>query len=278
MSTNKKISWVLAQTRQEGRGNWEAFPKEDLEKVYIAAKEWKKILAKVDKPWLCWCMDDDLCSIQQQLVKSVGWTPIVGTDGRFSKPTLHKRSIFIDFNKHFNYPIMTMQFPLEFAFLFVNKLAFWHSDLFPPVSIMKKIAFKFNRIKDGEYMGIKIPLRYTKRWFEVLGCTTKDASKSQFKYGCGIWRCIKSHPNISKKIIDADPYYDHGVGVSFWEDYFNGNVKEIGIDINPYHYSITSKEGYIRTWKKNGYIDKSKYDELKINFNFDEIFKNLELK
>jgi len=273
---SKKITWYIAQKYQMGRGNWKAFPKDDLSKLYKATKEWKEALAGVDKPWLCWCMDDEWCYVQQKLIEAIGWTPVIGTDGRVTKPTLLKNSILIDFNKYFNYPIVTMQFPLEFVFLFTNKLAFWHSDVLPPLRIMKKISSKFNNIKRGEYMGIRIRPPYSERWFEVLGCTTKAASQSQFDYGCGIWRYITHHPNFNKKVI-TNPFYDHGTGIFFWETKFKGKAKELGIDINPYHYSITSKEGYIRKWINSRYMAKSKYDELKINFKLSEIVKEIGL-
>lgn len=69
---------------EAGTGHWKAFRALDMdvEFVFSAAKDWKRQLKGVDKGWLCWNVDPDWCLIQQRLVESVGWTPVVGFDPR----------------------------------------------------------------------------------------------------------------------------------------------------------------------------------------------------
>src|SRR3974390_2331265 len=104
-----------------GMGNWNAF-KLPLEKVERAAERWKAIAGGVERPWLCWNVDDDWCLVQQRLVTAAGWTPLVGNDPRLPQPRLLTNSVFIDFNADFGFPTMWMHFPLEFAFMFVDRL------------------------------------------------------------------------------------------------------------------------------------------------------------
>ena len=121
------------------------------------------------------------------------------TDGRVPKPRLVDDAVFVDFNSELKLPSMWMHFPLEFVFLFCDKLAYWHSDVLPPVPFLQEIADQFDRVEDGELLGVKIgriPLGtaysrwkrgvppFFKRWFEVIGCTTRSASLSQYENGC----------------------------------------------------------------------------------------------
>jgi hypothetical protein len=285
------MSWALA-TKEGGigTGNWRVFPKDSLPLVFDSATEWKAALQGIGKPWLCWCLDDDWCLVQQKLVSAAGWTPVVGTDGNVARPRLTRNAIFVDFNRRLQLPLMWMHFPLEFAFLFSRRLAFWHSDVLPPTNIMRAIAAEFETITDGELIGIRRekvgiaqrakrllkgkPLFY-RRWFEVIGCTTARASESQFENGCGWWRYPQLHPNARQWIQKAFPR-EHGVGVWFWEKYCNGQARQLTVDINAHHYS-TNNHRYIRRWSSDGRLSDSKQIELHRSFNLDGIVKDLAL-
>ena len=283
------MSWALS-TKEGivGTGNWRVFPKESLPLVFRAAAEWKSSLEGIDKPWLCWCVDEEWCLVQQKLVAAAGWTPIVGTDGSQPAPRLTKNAVFVDFNRHLRLPLMWMHFPLEFAFCFSKTLAFWHSDVLPPVSLMRQIAAEFETIADGQLIGIrreKVGLLqrvkrlskgkppFYRRWFEVIGCTTAGASADQFRSGCGWWRYPQLHPNARDWIQNAFPR-EHGVGIWFWEKHCNGQGRELGVDINPYHYS-TNNRRYIRRWTRDGRIGDSKQVELQRSFRLEGIVKDL---
>jgi hypothetical protein len=200
-----------------------------------------------------------------------------------------KNSIFIDFNKKLKLPTMFFHIPLEFQFLFCNKLAFWHSDFLAPVKIMEKVAACFDSIKDGQYMGVRGRLGMVrtltylirgeplpKRWFEVIGCTTCGASKSQYECGCGIWR-IKGHPNTTERALKMKLYWDNGVGVWLWEKYFGGEAIELPINYAKYHYS-SSLRGYRRVKNKYGQnVIFNKHQELNRAFDLKKIIKGLGL-
>jgi hypothetical protein len=285
------MSWALS-TKEGiiGTGNWRVFPKESLPLVFDAAEEWKKALAGIEKPWLCWCVDEDWCLVQQKLVTAAGWTPVVGTDGAYPSPRLTKQAVFIDFNRRFRFPMMWIHFPLEFAFSFARTLAFWHSDVLPPVSLMQRIGAEFDTITDGQLIGVRRekvgllqrakrlvkgkPLFY-RRWFEVIGCTTAGASLSQFENGCGWWRYPQLHPNAQDWVQSAFPR-EHGVGVWYWEKYCRGQGRQLSVDITPHHYS-TNNRRYIRKWTREGRIGDSKQVELQRSFSLEGIVRNLGL-
>lgn len=285
------VTWALGSAEGKiGTGNWRAFPHDALPRVHEAAAEWKAALAGIDKPWLCWSVDDEWCLTQQQLVREAGWTPVVGTDGNVRRPRLLPESVFVDFNSHLRLPLMWMHFPLEFVFLFAERLAFWHSDVLPPVRVMRMLAERFERVPDGSMMAVRRervswgervrrlvkrkPLFY-KRWWEVVGCTTAGASESQFRHGCGWWRYPRLHPN-AQPFAERAYQREHGVGIWLWMTHCNGQVADVECDIDEYHYSTNRKE-YVRRWKDSGTIAGSKQSELHETFDIDAIRPTLGL-
>src|SRR5437870_12049476 len=117
-----------ARSTSIGHGNWEAYNL-PLDRIYSAAQEWAGALEGVVRPWLCWNVSPRWCLLQQKLVQQAGWTPVVGFDPRSGPPPLSSDAILIDFNRTFDFPVMFYMFPLEFAYLFAPRLAFWHADL-----------------------------------------------------------------------------------------------------------------------------------------------------
>jgi hypothetical protein len=285
MSFFKKEGWI-------GTGSWAAFPKDRVDEIFAAATDWQETLKPIEKPWLCWSVDPEWCLIQQKLVAAVGWTPVVGMDYRSQKPEIISDAIELDFNKKLNLPGMWMHFPLEFVFLFAEKLAFWHSDVLVPVGLLKQVARQFDRIPNGKMVGVlqdhrisvlglKALLKGRKnilRCFEVLGCSTRGASKSQFDNGCGWWRCIELHPNAQEKIIQRNPHWEHGVGIYYWMKYYGGEVDDLCINVYPHHYARGNH--YHR--KSYGIFNKSPYDtqkgqELQECFSLSSIVRELDL-
>ena len=118
---------------KSGTGNWNAFNK-SMEEVFKAAEKWKSEAGEGEKFWLCWDINEKWCYLQQKLVLEMGWTPIVGWDPhQRPKPEyLAPGALSINFNEILQLPVLFMHVPLEFAFLWVEKLAFWHSDLILP--------------------------------------------------------------------------------------------------------------------------------------------------
>src|SRR5688572_18738436 len=95
--------------RREGRigtGDWDAFPASRMPEIEKAAEAWSSKVQGVERPWLCWSIDPPWCYVQQQLVRAVGWTPIVGTDGSAPPPPLVEGAIFVDFNDRLCLPGM----------------------------------------------------------------------------------------------------------------------------------------------------------------------------
>ncbi len=219
-----------------GVGNWSAFHL-DLGVIYSAAERWRSMLQGVARPWLCWNVDPEWCLVQQRLVSAFGWTPVIGGDPRAPKPVLLSNAILIDFNANFQLPTIYMHFPLEFAFLFVDRLAFWHSDLLVRAEKLRTIAEMFAGLGDGSMAAVE-PRRTLlqtlktkgRRYWELIGCTTKGASRSQFEHGCGWWMNFAAHPNCPdawERQRRQRYYWDHGVGIHYWAKNYGGNVLTI---------------------------------------------------
>ena len=294
MTTSKNneqgIGWRAATGEGSiGTGNWRWFPREDLPRVSEAAERWKAALAGVEKPWLCWCVDDDWNWWQQQLVVRVGWTPVVGTDGRVPRPRLVKDAVFIDFNEHLQYPVMWMHFPLDFVHLFCERLAFWHSDLLPPLDKMQRAARQFDAMPQGSIVAVDMTRvglgqrirRYlkgrqfnAKRYFELLGCTTAEASRANFECGCGWWKFFNYHVNFHAEAIGNPPHFDNGTGIWYWKKYFQGDVRKLAVNVHPYHYS-TNRRDYQRARDERGKPISSKYAELNTSYDIQQIVAGL---
>jgi len=221
---------------QLGKGNWGGFDV-PLEKVFEAAEEWRETLAGVTRPWLCWNVSDRWCQLQQRLIQEVGWTPVIGFDPRCGPPTVLPGSILIDFNSHFGFGVMWPHFPLEFAFLFADRLAFWHADLLCSLEAIRHLRDVFESLPDGALAAVPdfggrrnlFKFRHHRYW-ELVGCTTKSASKSQFEHGSGWWRYIKYHPQCTDQDElrrRARYYYDSGVGIMYWKRHYGGQVIDI---------------------------------------------------
>jgi hypothetical protein len=241
-------------TSQRGKGNWEHFDI-PLEEVREAAAEWRQALERVSRPWLCWNVSDRWCKLQQRLIQEVGWTPVIGFDPRCGPPTPLPGSIVIDFNSHFGFEVMWPHFPLEFAFLFTERLAFWHADLLCRLDTMRYLRDVFESLQDGQIAAVLdrggrrnfFRFRHHRYW-ELVGCTTKGASESQFQHGCGWWRNMKDHPQC----MDPDErqrrsryYYDSGVGIMYWKQRYAGQVVNIPLKmVAEGHCTSINKKDY----------------------------------
>ena len=242
-----------------------------------AAQEWERAFKGVEYPWLCWNIDDRWCVLQQKLVALTGWTPVVGCDTNIDNPTILPDSVYVDFNKILKLPVMSMQFPLEFVFMFTKRLAYWHSDFITSIPEMHKFSAIFESLKDGEMavtwtlrgpFGFKF--RKLNRIFELIGCTTSKASREQFEFGCGWWMFIEHHPNFRTSDHQKKPYYDYGTGATIWHKKYGGKV----IDLNP-----DEKRGHASNYllphqpKKENH--RSKAQDMNEYYNLDTIATNL---
>lgn len=237
---------------RSGRGNWNNFVL-PLEHLMEVASGWATHIAGVERPWLCWNVNADWCLVQQDLVAHVGWTPIVGGDPRAGRPPLRKGAIWIDFNAGLDLPLLLMHVPLEFLFLWADRLAFWHSDLIVRPGKLAAIARDFERIPDGEMAAVPRRgdwLRFfhfrRHRFWELLGCTTRGASRSQFEHGCGWWMNFQEHPSVkdeAERRKRARYYFDHGTGIMYWARHCGGRVRPIPLGlIDEGHFSRNKLE------------------------------------
>jgi hypothetical protein len=273
---------AVVDASQVGKGNWEAF-NVPLERVYEAAAEWRQTLAGVSRPWLCWNVSDRWCKLQQRLIQEVGWTPVIGFDPRSGPTTVLPGSILIDFNFHFGFEVMFFHFPTEFAFLFAERLAFWHSDLLCSLDVMRKLQSTFESLPDGamaavpDYGGRRnLFNRRRHRYWELVGCTTKSASQSQFEHGSGWWRIIKDHPQCKdekERRRRAPYYYDHGVGIMYWKRRYGGQVIDIPEKlVAAGHCTSINRKNYRQVNPGGGrYI----VAELDLNFDIEEVAARL---
>lgn len=277
------MGWELV--KKEGRigtGNWDAFPHEHLEMVYKATAEWKDRLKQCEKAWLCWNLNTSWCLVQQKMILDAGWTPVVGWDPNCPPKSLDilDGTILVDFNHYFSFPVMWPHFPLEFAFLWIpSKLAFWHADLLVHPKKFEYLVYMFDSLKPGEmaavfsFGGYRNFFNYrSHRYWELIGCTTSDASRHQFDHGCGWWRHFYKHPNtpIDEKEERSKYYYDSGVGIAYWKKKYNRSV----IDIKESYI----KEGHCtEIGHKNYRKARHKGEELVLNYDLRSVLKKLSL-
>ncbi len=226
-------------TLRAAKGNWDAFPVEQIEVLCAAAKEWRKALDGIEKPWLCWNVEPNWCRIQQRLVLHAGWTPVVGSDPRAERAEMEPGAVQVDFNESFGFPIMHFLFPVEVMHWYAPKLAFWHSDLLISFDEMSRLAREFEELPQGSTAAVDARRQgrwyrrvWTKkrRYWELVGCTTAEASRSQYESGMGWWRNFWSHPNIKKKNSRKARRryeYEHGSGILAWEELMGGDVRKI---------------------------------------------------
>ena len=281
METSKQ-GWQLARTEASGgTGNWRAF-KLPMEAVQRASEQWRAAVGNADRLWLCWNVNSRWCLLQQKLVTEAGWVPVVGWDpncGEGPPPAVLPNAIAIDFNALLGLPALFMHVPLEFAFLWCRKLAFWHSDLLLDREQMRDAATRFEALQDGEiaavysYGGLKNLLRRkSHRYFELLGCTTRGASQDQFEKGCGWWRGFDRHVNAptdpAERARREGYYREHGIGIRYWEEHCGGKVQALSERAYARnHFSVNT----VKQYRKG----RNKSEEMEINFDLDRITRDL---
>jgi len=231
--------------RAKGVGNWACWDGHELDQLSAAAARWAAQLPPGDRYWLCWNNCDDWCRLQQRLVLEVGWTPIVGVDrSQVPQPTILPGAIGIDFQAGLPVPNTWMHFPLELVFDWADRLAFWHSDVLLPLAAMRDYAQQFERLRGPVTAAVFSRRRLLRprtwdnadRWFEVIGCTTREASFSQFRHGAGWWRNFQNHPNCGPVTELANYHWDHGGGIRYWERAHSGKVDRLRFK-SCYHFS-----------------------------------------
>jgi hypothetical protein len=245
-------SVIERQRMRSGRGNWNSFVL-PLDQVMEVASGWATHLAGIERPWLCWNVNAEWCLVQQDLVSHVGWTPIVGGDPRAGRPPLRKDAIWIDFNAGLDLPLLLMHVPLEFMFLWADRLAFWHSDLIVRPAKLEALARSFEEIPDGQMAAVPRRGDWLKffnfrrhRFWELIGCTTRGASRSQFEHGCGWWMNFQEHPSVrgeAERRRRARYYFDHGTGIMYWARHCGGRVRSIPLSlVDEGHFSRNKLE------------------------------------
>lgn len=285
---------TVTPAHKAGHGNWAGFKAAGLNLktiMDIAEHDWGARLRGVDKPWLCWNVDDEWSLVQQKLVRSAGWTPVVGFDPRVGRPKdILPEAILIDFNEHLGLPLLYPHFPLEFAFLFCDRLAFWHSDLVIRREKMDRLAEMFANLKDGEtaatwvFPGWRSIFKLNeRRYWELVGCTTRGASRDQFEKGAGWWRGIWEHPSsvdpadIERK--KRKSHWEHGAGIYYWERNFGGKVVVIkGAEYEEGHCSKINNKKYVTQMPLSLHGIRSKQWELRHNFSLHVVCEKLGLQ
>lgn len=269
--------WEVGKTTgRNGTGHWRFWDRSE-EDVRAAASQWAAAVRGVERPWLCWNMNDRWCLLQQKLIVEVGWTPVVGWDPNCgTRPAaMLPEAVAIDFNQTLGLQVLYQHVPLEFVFLWADRLAFWHADVIMPRDKMRQAAARFERLRDGEMAAVKtygglrnlIRPKYHRYW-EVLGCTTRGASSDQYEKGCGWWRGFQEHPNApsdpAERARRARYYDDHGCGIQYWKRFCGGKVDSFGERwIAKEHFSATTLQNYRR--------GASKSEEMDLNFDLPTI-------
>ncbi|BAL93782.1 hypothetical protein [Rubrivivax gelatinosus] len=279
-----KTAWEVGKTSgRNGTGHWRYWDR-PVDDLLRAAEDWALALEGVKRPWLCWNLNDRWCLLQQRLVAEFGWTPVVGWDPNCGQRpgTLIPGAVAVDFNARLGLQVLYPHVPMEFAFAWADRLAFWHADVLMPRAKMARAAEWFQAIPDGEMMAVKTYGGWRNRlrpkfhrYWEVLGCTTRAASLDQFNKGCGWWRGYQQHPNAPSDAAErrrrARFYDDHGCGIQYWQRFCGGRVAKIPESwIAREHFSVITVPNYVRA--------ASKSEEIDINFDLSAIARQLQIE
>jgi hypothetical protein len=276
------MNWeIIKKEGKNGTGDWADFDI-PIEMVFEAAGQWKKSVGNEKKLWLCWNISDRWSLLQQRMVIQAGWTPVVGFDPNCPPERLSilPEAIFIDFGKMLNLKVVWPHFPLEFAFLWAPKLAFWHADILMPMRSMHAYSKQFEGLENGQMAAVhsrgglrRYFSKKSHRYWELLGCTTELASKHQFEKGCGWWRNFHAHPNspVAEKVERSQYYYDSGVGISYWSQKYKQPILKLNErELTAGHCSAIGFKNYKKSVHKGL--------ELDLNYNLDSVAKQMGLQ
>jgi hypothetical protein len=272
---------------QAGYGNWEAFDR-PVEEMFSAAEEWRAVAGGIERPWLIWHVSDRWTTLQQRLVQSVGWTPVVGKDPRATMPPLEPGAVFVDYNRRFQYPVVWAHFAIEFSWLYTPaKFAFWHSDLLCRLETMKRLADRFESLRQGQTAAVfdmggrrNFFRRKFHRYWELAACTTVEAGRSQYETGTGWWMHFSKHPNCKDEEERAKRlqyYWDHGTGIYYWKRRYGGDVVDIPLKwLQEGHCSSINKQDYVLKYGKKK--NKELSSDLDANFDIAEVATRLGIR
>jgi hypothetical protein len=163
-------------------------------------------------------------------------------------------------------------------------LAFWHADLLCRLSTLERIARLFDSLKDGEVAAVhdmggrRNLFRPTKhRYWELIGCTTRGASRDQFEKGAGWWRNFANHPNCpsaEERERRKHYFWDSGGGIVYWKRRYKGVVKDIKLrDVEEGHCTSINRPNYVRLAQDT--YSRNLPAELDMNYSLDEVAERL---
>jgi hypothetical protein len=150
---------------------------------------------------------------------------------------------------------------------------------------MQQLATTFESLQDGQMAavldrgGLRNLLKTkTHRYWELAGCTTAGASRSQFEKGTGWWRYFDQHINCTDPAERArrQKYsWDSGVGIKYWRDQYGGSIVDIPIGL--------VKEGHCSEIGAKNYVSGANHltpkrnlsAELDSNYSIDEVAARL---
>ncbi len=212
-----------------GTGDWEAWGPE-LGPLQQAIDDWREQLAGIERPWLCWCVLDRFCRIQQKLVLEFGWTPVVGNDPRAQEPTLLPGACRFEVNRLLQLPTIWLHFTMEFVYALAPRMACWHSDLLVSRKNMEHLVRVFDTLDDGETASYRPRGWWLRRSQPCPGlacATTRGASQDQWDHGTGWWKWFSKHPNFRGPVAVHDRDWDTGRGIWYWRKHFDGRVRRV---------------------------------------------------
>lgn len=275
-----------------GSGNWRRFFEAGLtlDAVRQAAGQWHEAAGRRSHLWLCWSVDPAWCTIQQRLVRMAGWTPVVGWDPRTEPPKAEPGAILIDFNAHLKLPTLWPHFPIELAHLWIrDQLAFWHADLLLRPWKMRNLSETFAGLPSGAMAAVlprrgllgslRARWRRELRYWELIGCTSRQAAQRNWERGCGWWSGWPWHPSndtIAQIEQRTRYYWDSGAGIWYWHKHCGGQVHLIPeAFVSEGHFTGIGKPDYQRASPKDFTRELGK--ELSLNYDLADACRRLEI-
>jgi hypothetical protein len=134
----------------------------------------------------------------------------------------------------------------------------------------------FGKLEDGAIAAVEPAYSWRQRmqprklrYWEVVACTTRGASKNLYDKGCGWWMNFCYHPMTPpEELVDrAKHYWDVGAGIRYWHKKCGGKVEVIPEDyIKEGHFTGIGRRDYKRkspnNWERNLALELSLNNDL----------------
>jgi hypothetical protein len=153
------------------------------------------------------------------------------------------------------------------------------------IPLLEQVSRTFEKLDDGEmsavwdYGGLRQLLnRPMHRYYELLGCMTRGASRDNFDKACGWWRNVVNHVNVKTeedRAVRDKLFYDNGFGIMLWKRRYKGVVRDLSLRKTAEgHCSEIGNKGY-QNLPNHLEATRNTGKEMELNYDLEQVCKRL---